>query len=404
MDQTPHAPSRSFTLAGKTANVNFTLPGNWRPLQILGSGSYATVASFDADGRELAVKKVEGIFAHPVLALRTLREVKLLAHLQHPNILCLHELYLDGPSFKDAYLCLERMDGDLHLLIHGTKNYLSDHQVQCVLYQMLRGLLCLRCAKVIHRDLKPGNVLVRSGGEVKIGDLGLARGIDSDEDGHDELMLTEYVVTRYYRAPEVVLTASKYTYAVDMWSTGCILGEMLTRRPIFEGKDSLDQVKKIIGVLGCQAHEDLAWIPASSSAQKFVQMCNKSVPPTDQGLLNLTKRRSGPPTNPLAVDMLVQMLRFDPSRRVGVEDALEHRFLKQFVPAEDAEVASARNTPSMDWTFDASLCFDRTSGRPKPFQVDEFRRTFVEAREELRRPGAQIMSSRHLNFDASWRD
>lgn len=367
-------------------NVNFTLPGNWRPVQILGSGAYATVACFQAEGKELAVKKVERIFDHPVLALRTLREVKLLSHLQHPNVLCLHELFLDGPNFKDAYLCLERMDGDLHLLIHGTKQYLSDHQVQCVLYQMMRGLLCLRCAHVIHRDLKPGNVLVRSGGEVKIGDLGLSRGIDSDEDGHDELMLTEYVVTRYYRAPEVVLTASKYTYAVDMWSAGCILGEMLTRRPIFEGKDSLDQVKKIISVLGCQAYEDLEWIPASSSAHKFVQMCNKSAAPTDQGLLRLMQR-PGSPVNPLAVEMLVQMLRFDPSRRLGVEDALEHSFLSQFVPAEDPEVTAARNTTLMDWTFDTSLCFDRDSGQPKPFQVEDFRRTFVEAQEELRCAG-----------------
>ncbi|CAE7411790.1 MPK2 [Symbiodinium pilosum] len=375
---------RSFSVPAKASTISFTLPESWRLIEWLGSGAYANVAAFQTEtGREYAVKKVERVFDHPVLALRTLREVRLLAHLQHPNLLHLHELVLDGPDFQDAYLCLERMDGDLHVLIHGSKNYLSDHQVQCVLYQMLRGLLCLRCAHVIHRDLKPGNVLVRAGGQVKIADLGMARGIDSKEDSHDDMMLTEYVVTRHYRAPEVVLTASMYTYAVDMWSAGCILGEMLTRRCIFEGKDSLDQVRKILGTLGFQAPEDLDWIPDSSPAKKFVEMCNsKTAQASHEGLRNIVSR-SGQPTNVLAADMTVQMLRLDPYRRLTVEDALEHGYLSAFQAVDDQEVADAKAVPAMDWSFDKALCFDHQTGKPKPFEASAFRRAFHEAQGQL---------------------
>ncbi|CAE7946794.1 MPK2 [Symbiodinium sp. KB8] len=370
---------RTFSVPAKTSKINFVLPQSWRLAQWLGSGAYANVAAFRTDmGKEYAVKKVERVFDHPILALRTLREVRLLAHLQHPNLLHLHELILHGSDFKDAYLCLERMDGDLHVLIHESKHYLSGHQVQCVLYQMLRGLLCLRCARVIHRDLKPRNVLVRSGGQVKIGDLGMARGIDSEEDGHDAMMLTEYVVTRHYRAPEVVLTASRYTYAVDMWSAGCILGEMLTRRCIFEGKDSLDQVRKILGTLGFQKPEDFDWIPDSSPAKKFVQICNKSAQASNEGLREIVSSWGMQSSNALAVDLMVEMLRLDPARRLAVDEALEHGYLSAFNATEDKDVADARAVSQMDWSFDKALCFDRM-GQPKSFEVDAFRRAFHEA-------------------------
>lgn len=377
---------KTVSVPGKATSSTFTVPGNWEPLQQLGSGAYAAVAAFRApNGAEFAVKKIERVFDHPVLALRTLREVRLLAHFRHPNLLCLHDLFLDGQDFKDAYLCIERMDGDLHLLIHGGKQMLSDHQIQCVLYQVMRGLLCLRCAHVIHRDLKPGNVLVKAGGEVKIADLGLARGIDCDEDSHDASLLTEYVVTRFYRAPEVVLTASSYTFAVDMWSTGCILGEMLTRRPVFEGKDSLDQVKKIISILGCQSHQEMDWIPPSSHAWKFVQMCIKNAPPTGEGLQRLVRQ---PGISAVAVDLLERLLRFDPSKRISVEDALDHSYFEAFVPAEDEEVAAAKAVPQMDWSFDRDLCFHRETGAPRPFDAASFRQAFLDARHRARRQTA----------------
>jgi len=321
------------------------------------------------------VKKVERVFDHPVLALRTLREVRLLAHFRHCNVLGFRGLFLEGPDFEDAYLCLDMMDCDLHHLIHNGKERLSDYQVQMVLYQVLRGLLALRRAHVVHRDLKPGNVLIRtSGGEVRIADLGLARSIDAgEEDTHDYSVLTEYVVTRYYRAPEVVLTATKYTYAVDMWSTGCILGEMLTRRPIFAGKDALDQIRKIVNALGRQTPEDMDWIPRSSSAWMFVERCNQSV--DGEALRSLLQSQGA---NPLAMSLLEEMLRFDPSRRVSVEVALQHSYLSAFGPAEDPEVAAANAVEPVDWSFDRNLCFDE-HGEPKAYDKQSFRRAFLDA-------------------------
>lgn len=374
-------PMRTVTLQGKTGNSIFSVPEAWEPTRHLGAGAYAAVAAFrerrsdSTDGPEFAVKKVERVFDHPVLALRTLREIRLLAHLRHPNVLGLHGLFVNGPDFKDAYLCLEMMDGDLHQLIHGGKESLSDYQVQCVLYQIMRGLLCLRVAHVVHRDLKPGNILVKAGGDVKIADLGLARAIDAQDDDHDVSVLTEYVVTRYYRAPEVVLTATRYTYAVDVWSTGCILGEMLTRRPVFEGKDALDQIKKIMSVIGPQSLEEMSWIPKGGHSWNFVEKCNQKS--GDKAAFQ--RLLASPGMNPVAMELLSCMLRFDPSKRITVDDALVHRYLGSFGAEEDPEVAAARAVPVTDWSFDRDLCFDE-HGQPKRFDVKLFRKAFKDAR------------------------
>merc|ERR1719238_588035 len=118
---------------------------------------------------------------------------------------------------------------------------------------------------VIHRDLKPSNVFIRQSGELKLGDLGLARVISVDEEGEathpEDENLTEYVVTRWYRAPEVLLARSKYGPPVDVWSVGCILHEMWARKALFPGKNSYDQLKRICGVLGMPSEADSAWVP-----------------------------------------------------------------------------------------------------------------------------------------------
>merc|ERR1712056_3526 len=138
----------------------------------------------------------------------------------------------------------------------------------------LRGLLYLHTANVVHRDLKPSNILVNKNCDLKICDFGLARGFGADQ---DDPTLTDYVVTRWYRAPEVVLLASEYTKSIDVWSVGCILCELIGRKPIFCGKDHLDQIKKILMVIGTPTEADLEWLPPKGPARAFIRKIPPSV-------------------------------------------------------------------------------------------------------------------------------
>ena len=145
------------------------------------------------------------------------------------------------------------METDLHRVIYSRQDLTADH-IQYFVYQILRGLLFMHSANVIHRDIKPSNLLLvyfyfikfqNKACDLQICDLGLARGYVEEEEEK-----TEYVVTRWYRAPEVILNASEYSKAVDIWSVGCIMAELFGRQPLFPGEDFLDQVQRIISVLG----------------------------------------------------------------------------------------------------------------------------------------------------------
>jgi len=386
-------PVRTVTISGTKAiqSSQFSVPETWEPIQHLGTGGYAVVAAFrlppgganGSDGEICAVKKVRGVLSHPILALRTLREIRILAHLRHPNVLSIQEVFLDGPDFQDVYLRLELLDGDLQHLIYATKGGMTDYQVQCVVYQIMRGMLCLHTARVVHRDLKPGNILVRSDGAVKVADFGLARAIDAEGDDADsDSMLTEYVVTRWYRAPEVVLTAMNYTYAVDIWSLGCIFAEMLTRRILFQGKDSLDQIRKIVSVRG-PSFEDLSWIPASSASQQFVANLLKQEG-HGEAFRQLIKLQG---LNPLALEVLALMLQFDPSKRISIEGCLRHAYLGAFGAEGDSDVALARAMSPVDWSFDLELRRLPVSGAGAASGpgAQPFRAALMRAREMVAR-------------------
>ena len=133
------------------------------------------------------------------------------------------------------------MECDLDRIVSSSQS-LSDAHIQYFVYQILRGLLYIHSANVLHRDLKPSNLLVNSNCDLAICDFGLARGVVDDE------TLTEYVVTRWYRAPELLTEAQYYGPAVDVWSVGCILAELLGRRPLFQGKDYMHQLKDTLEI------------------------------------------------------------------------------------------------------------------------------------------------------------
>lgn len=210
------------------------------------------------------------------------------------------------------------METDLHRVIYS-KQTLTDEHIQYFMYQTLRGVLYLHSANVIHRDLKPSNILLNKQCDLKICDLGLGRGFDNEEE-----LKTEYVVTRWYRAPEVILNASEYTKAIDIWSIGCIFAELLGRTALFPGEDYLDQIQRVIAVLGTPTYDDLSYI-GNEQALLYV----KSLPKRSKQNWS-TLYTDG---NPLALDLLAKMLTFNPNKRYTVEQCLEHPYFEGKVPS-----------------------------------------------------------------------
>ncbi|OMJ27298.1 Mitogen-activated protein kinase CPK1 [Smittium culicis] len=181
-----------------------------------------------------------------MFCLRTLREIKLLKLFDHENIISILDI-IRPPSFKqfdEVYIVQELMETDLHRVIRTQE--LSDDHCQYFIYQTLRALKYIHSANVLHRDLKPSNLLLNSNCDLKVCDFGLARGVNMGEDDNGAGFMTEYVATRWYRAPEIMLTFKEYTKAIDIWSVGCILAEMISGRPLFPGKDSIDLMEKML--------------------------------------------------------------------------------------------------------------------------------------------------------------
>ena len=161
------------------------------------------------------------------------------------------------------------MDTDLYKIIK-TNQELSDEHYKFIMYQMLRALLFLHSGNVIHRDIKPSNVLINEDCIIKLCDFGLSRNLDSD----DQMALTEYVVTRFYRAPEVMLCSHQYSKCIDIWSAGCTFAEMLTKSYLFPGDNYLNQIKLILEVLGSPEQDDMEFITNQNAKSYILQQNN----------------------------------------------------------------------------------------------------------------------------------
>lgn len=173
----------------------------------------------------------------------------------------------------------------------------------------------------MHRDLKPSNILVNSNCDLKICDFGLARGFGSSESDKD-LKKTEYVVTRWYRAPEVMLTTQCYTVALDIWSIGCIFAELMMRATLFPGNTNMKQLDKIIEILGYPSEEDLTFINSEHTLNYIKKL------PKTKGSINWNEKI--PNANPMAIDLLKKMLSFSPENRITIEEAIKHPYFESF--------------------------------------------------------------------------
>jgi serine/threonine protein kinase len=210
-------------------------------------------------------------------------------------------------------MVLDFMETDLHKIIYS-RNELTDEHIQYFTYQMLRALKYIHSAHVIHRDLKPSNLLLNGNCDLKICDFGLARGVKEEEDYE----LTEYVVTRWYRAPEVMCSCQEYDHKIDVWSVGCILGELHGRKPLFPGDDYIKQMNLIFNVLGTPSKADMSFI-SNDKALDYIKSLEKRP--------KVPFNKIYPDANPLALDLMDKMLAFSPLKRISVDEALKHPYL-----------------------------------------------------------------------------
>lgn len=319
-------------------NVPFIVDDKYEYIKQIGSGAYGVVCSaYDHKLKcKVAIKKVHNAFEDLIDAKRIVREIKLLKFFDHENVIALLEVQRPPQGrtgFEDIYIITDLMETDMHRVIYSRQDLTDDH-IQYFMYQLLRGCLYIHSCNIIHRDLKPSNLLLNKNCDLKVCDFGLARGYEEST-----TTLTEYVVTRWYRAPEVILNASHYTNALDVWSIGCIFAELLGRAPLFPGDDYLDQIKRTIAVLGTPNSDDMAFI-GNDLAKKYIRKLPKR---NKQGWASLY-----PKANPVSLNLLGKMLVFNPEKRYSVKQCLKHPYFEG-LHNEEAEPESEE---TFDWTWD----------------------------------------------------
>lgn len=312
----------------EVGDTKFTILKRYQNLKPIGSGAQGIVcAAYDTvTCQNVAIKKLSRPFQNVTHAKRAYREFKLMKLVNHKNIIGLLNAFTPQKSleeFQDVYLVMELMDANLCQVIQMD---LDHERMSYLLYQMLCGIKHLHLAGIIHRDLKPSNIVVKSDCTLKILDFGLARTAGTT------FMMTPYVVTRYYRAPEVILGMGykENGSAVDIWSVGCIMGEMIRGNVLFPGTDHIDQWNKIIEQLGTPSQEFMKRLQptvrnyvenrpkyAGYSFDKLFPDVLFPAESTEHNKLKASQAR----------DLLSKMLVIDPEKRISVDDALTHPYI-----------------------------------------------------------------------------
>jgi len=351
----------------KIRNTTFVVDPQYDIIKAIGLGAYGLVCSAkDTEkNRYCAIKKIPKLFDDLIDGKRVLRELKIMRHLgRHPNIVELFDVLQpceDTPreleTFTDVYVVAALMDTDLHLILKSKQKLTFEHHAYFV-YQMLRGTAYVHSAGVIHRDLKPGNLLLDSKCELRICDFGLARaGIPLHPEGRVDKPrtavmpqeLTDYVITRWYRPPELLLMAP-YHHGVDMWSIGCIMAEILLRKAVFQGRDYMHQLTLIAEVIDIPltTEEVATALPKTGQEQcRYVSKLGQKLRAQDpEGVTNNTKTRlfkrfgldpeKCSNTWNRVMDLIAKLLVFDASRRLTAYQALRHPYLAHlFKEADD---------------------------------------------------------------------
>jgi len=280
-------------------------------------------------GEIVALKRIRLDSEDEGVPCTAIREISLLKELKHPNIVRLYDVI---HTEKKLTLVFEYLDQDLKKYMDECGGVLSKPTVKSFLYQLLKGIAFCHEHRVLHRDLKPQNLLINRKGELKLGDFGLARafGIPVRSYSHE-------VVTLWYRAPDVLMGSRKYSTPIDIWSAGCIFAEMTTGRPLFPGTSVADQLLRIFKVIGTP--NDKIW-PGISELPEYKadfpvfqpQKLSSVVPGLDED----------------GYDLIQKMLQYDPNQRISAAKALSHPFFQSLQKEENNSNPNNSNNSSKD--------------------------------------------------------
>lgn len=306
--------------------TRFEVPLHYTVLKVLGFGAYGLVCSAlnTKTNEKVAIKKCRDVFRDIEDGKRVLREIDLMRFLSHENLMPLTDILppvVGKDGFKDIYLVNLLMDVDMNVVLRS-KQVLEENHYQYFIYQLLRGLKYMHSARIVHRDLKPANLVTSIACDLRIIDFGLSRGLNNLE-----TTLTDYVVTRWYRPPELLLMSSDYNSAVDIWSAGLIFAEMYNRKPLFQGKSSIEQLKMLCAAFGKPS-------AATVKDPHALKMLNDIPESHGVPLQQLVPKL----TNPLGIDFLSKMVKLDPAERWTAEQLLAHPFLAHVHDPNDEPV------------------------------------------------------------------
>lgn len=310
-------PQRNFNMLQGCRDIE-----EFERLNKINEGSYGVVfkARDKSTGEIVALKKVKLEKEREGFPLTALREINVLLSLNHPSIVNVKGVVVDD-SLEKVFIMMEYMEHDLKGLMEKMRQPFSEAEVKCLMLQLLEGVKHLHDNWILHRDLKTSNLLFNGDGELKICDFGMAR-----QYGSPLKPYTQLVVTLWYRAPELLLGAKEYSTAVDMWSVGCIMAELLTREPLFNGKSEVDQLDKIFRLLGIPVAEkwpgftDLPGARANFTKYPF-KLHQKFRPTQFFGHPMLSER---------GLDLLKKLLCYNPKERITADDALSHEWFSEF--------------------------------------------------------------------------
>ncbi|KAF9458761.1 kinase-like domain-containing protein [Collybia nuda] len=310
---------------------------NYIQLEKLGEGTYATV--FKGRSRttnEIVALKEIHLDAEEGTPSTAIREISLMKELKHVNIVRLHDVI---HTETKLVLIFEFCEQDLKKYMdqHGERGALDAVTVRSFMYQLLKGTAFCHENQVLHRDLKPQNLLINRKLELKIGDFGLARAF-----GVPVNTFSNEVVTLWYRAPDVLLGSRTYSTSIDVWSCGCIFAEMISGTPLFRGRDNQDQLLHIMRIIGTPSDAEFQKIARDSPEIQLKTYPRYPPMPLQQVL---------PKASPLAIDLLEKLLKFDPQERLSAHDALSHPYFSSTAAAPFGINSSPGSMPPPSYNY-----------------------------------------------------